>query len=152
LQALSLSSDAIERRATVWMANGASESNPQLQLVTSVRQSDVVPLLKSAVPALRIVPRYLDSQTHASVRAGNQTLEGFVLIGGEKGDWRETIDGVEAAVLEDTRQNLAIVRFVRLLPHDSKLTAGTSWEADHVDSKDRYGDYNERTQATSHIV
>jgi hypothetical protein len=152
LQAFSIASDAIERRATVWMAQQPSESAPQLQFVTSVRQSDVVPLLEAAVPELRVIPRYLDSQTHASVRIGKQTLEGFFLFGRERGNWRETVDGVDGAVLENTRQNLAILRYEHLLPHSSKLTAGVSWEGDHVDSDHRYGEFQERTQTTSHIV
>jgi hypothetical protein len=150
--ALSLSSDAIERRATAWVASGSGESNPRFQLVTGLRQSDVVPLLKAAVPELRVIPRYLDSQTYARLRVGDQTIEGFFLFGRERGYWRETTDGVEGVVVENTRQNLAILRAERLLPHDSKLTAGVSWEGDHVDSERRYGDFLERTRGTSHIV
>src|SRR5262245_44475412 len=71
LHALSLSSDAIERRATLRMPDGSSESTSRLQLVTSLRQSYVVPLLRAAVPALRVIPRYLDSQTHTRVRLGD---------------------------------------------------------------------------------
>ena len=152
LHALSLSSDAIERRATVWIADGSGESTPRFQVVTGLRQSDVVPLLKAAVPELRVIPRYLDSQTHASLRVGDQTIEGFFLFGRERGDWRETTDGVEGAVVENTRQDLAIVRFEHLLPHASKLTAGISWEGDHVDSEHRYGEFVERTRSTSHTV
>jgi hypothetical protein len=151
-RALTLSSDAIERRATVSIAGGSSEPTPRFQAVTGLRQSDVVPLLKAAVPALRVIPRYLDSQTHARLRVGGQAIEGFLLFGRERGDWRETTDGVEGAVVENTRQNLAIVRLVRPLPHASKLTAGVSWEGDHVDSERRYGEFVERTQSTSHIV
>jgi hypothetical protein len=151
-QALSLSSDAIERRATLWTASRSDAPTPRFQLVTSLRQSEVVPFLKTAVPELRVVPRYTDSQTHASLRAGEQTIEGFFLTGRERGAWRETVDGVEGAVIEDTRQNLAIVRVERLLPRDSKLTAGMSWEGDHVDSQHRYGDFNEQTRTTSQIV
>lgn len=152
LQAVTLSSDAIERRATAWLASGPNASAPQFRLVTSVRQSDVAPFLKAAVPALKVIPRYFDSQTYASVRAGEQTLEAFVLIGRERGDWRETVDGVQGAVIENTRQNLAVVRFQRLLPHDSKLTAGMSWEGDHVDSDHRYGTFSDQTRTTSHIL
>jgi hypothetical protein len=152
LQALSISSDAIERRVTVWMAPASIGSTPGLQLVTSLRQSDVVPLLKSAVPELRVVPRYVDSQTHASLRTADETIEAFLLFGQEKGDWRETIDGVEGAVLDNTRQNLAIIRYERRLPRESRLSAGVSWEGDHVDSRHRYGAYDEQTRATSHIV
>jgi hypothetical protein len=148
----SLSGDVIERRATLWMARGSSASTSQFQLVTSLRQSDVVPLLKLAVPELRVIPRYLDSQTYASLRVGEQTIEGFFLFGRERGDWRETVDGVEGAVVENTRQNLTILRVQRHLPHDSKLTAGISWEGDHVDSERRYGAFNERTRTTSHII
>jgi hypothetical protein len=151
-RALSVSSDLIERRATLWLAHGSGEVTPPLQLVTSVRQSDVAPFLAAAVPALNVIPRYTDSQTFASWRVGQQTIEGFFLFGRERGDWRETIDGVDAAVLQNTRQNLAIVRFVRVLPHDSKLTAGVSWEGDHVDSDYHYGEFNEGTQSTSHLV
>ncbi|HET7251715.1 MAG TPA: hypothetical protein VFI79_17865 [Gemmatimonadales bacterium] len=151
-EALSTSSDAIERRATAWLAEGSNASGPQLRLVTSLRQSDVAPFLKAAVPALKVIPRYLDSQTYASVRDGEQSIEGFLLIGRERGDWRETVDGVEGAVLENTRQNLAVVQYERLLPHDSKLTAGTSWEGDHVDSDHRYGDFQAQTRTTSHIL
>jgi len=151
-QTLSMSSDAIERRATLFMARGSDAPTPQLQLVTSLRQSDVVPLLEAAVPALKVIPRYFDSQTHVSYRAGGHTIEGFFLFGRERGDWRETTDGVEGAVVENTRQNLAIVRYERLLPHDSKLTAGVSWEGDHVDSEHRYGEFDERTETASHIV
>lgn len=150
--ALSLSSDAVERRATAWIANGAGTPHHGFQMVTGLRQSDVVPLLKAAVPELRVIPRYLDSQTYASLQLGDQTIEGFFLFGRERGDWRETTDGVEGAVVENTRQNLAIVRAVRTLPHASKLTAGVSWEGDHVDSERRYGDFLERTHGTSHIV
>jgi hypothetical protein len=87
-----------------------------------------------------------------SYRAGNQTIEGFFLFGRERGDWRETTDGVEGAVVENTRQNLTIIRYENLLPHHSKLTAGVSWEGDHVDSEHRYGEFDERTQTASHIV
>jgi hypothetical protein len=152
LQGMTIASDAIERRATLWMAHGPSDAPPQFQLVTSVRQSDVVPLLKMAVPELKAIPRYLDSQTHASLRFGDQTIEGFFLFGRERGDWRETTDGVEGAVIENTRQNLAILRYQSLLPHDSKLTAGVSWEGDHVDSDRRYGEFQDQTQTASHIV
>jgi len=151
-RALSVSSDLIERRATLWLAHGSGEVTPPLQLVTSVRQSDVVPFLEAAVPELKVIPRYTDSQTYASWRFGQQAIEGFFLFGREHGDWRETIDGVDAAVLQNTRQNLAIVRFVRLLPRDSKLTAGVSWDGDHVDSEYRYGQFNEGTRSTSHIL
>lgn len=150
--ALSLSSDAIERRAAVWIADRSGESTPRFQMVTGLRQSDVVPLLKAAVPELRAIPRYLDSQTHARLRVGDQSIEGFFLFGRERGDWRETTNGVEGAVVENTRQNLAIVRFERLLPHASTLTGGISWEGDHVDSERRYGEFVERTQSTSHTV
>jgi hypothetical protein len=150
--ALSLSSDVIERRATLWVANGASTSATQFRLVTSLRQSDVAPFLEAAVPQMRMIPRYLDSQTHASVRIGDQTVEGFFLFGAEKGDWRETIDGVDGAVLDNSRQNLAVVRWVRPLPGDSKLTAGISWEADYVNSEFLYGEFNQSTRNTSHIV
>lgn len=149
---LSMASDAVERRATGSVARGSSASSTQLRVVTSVRQNYVVPLLKAVVPALRVVPRYLDSQTYASLRAGDQTIEGFFLFGHERGDWRETIDGVQAAVLDDTRQNLAIVRYERRLPHDSKLTAGMSWEGDHVNSERRYADFIERTKTISHVL
>lgn len=152
LNAMSISSDAIERRATVWLVPGPTETQARLQLVTSVRQSDVAPFLKAAVPELRVIPRYLDSQTHVSLRAGDQTIEGFFLFGRERGDWRDSTDGVEAAVLDNTRQNLAVVRYERRLPHDSKLTAGVSWEGDHVNSEHRYGDTVELTRATSHLV
>ncbi len=150
--ALSLASDAIERRATVSMARGDDASSAQMHVVTSVRQSDVAPPLKSAVPVLKIIPRYLDSQTHARLRKGNQTIEAFALFGREKGDWRETTDGREDAVFENTRQNLGIVRWEALLPHDSRLTAGASWEGDHVNSEHRYGEFVERTRAASRIV
>lgn len=150
--ALSMASDAVERRATAWVARGSSTATTQFRLVTSVRQNYVVPLLKTVVPALRVVPRYLDAQTFASFRAGDQTIEGFFLFGHERGDWRETIDGVEGAVLDDTRQSLAIVRFERRLPHESRLTAGMSWEGDRVDSERRYGGFNERTKTTSHML
>ena len=63
LRSLSLSSDAIERRATFSMVRGDAVSTPQLQVVTGLRQSDVAPFLKAAVPELRVIPRYLDSQT-----------------------------------------------------------------------------------------
>jgi hypothetical protein len=152
LQALRLSSDLIERRATLWLARGSSASTPQLELVTSVRQSDVAPFLKAAVPELNVIPRYIDSQTYASWRSGRQKIEGYFLFGRETGTWRETVDSVEAAVIEDTRQNLAIVRYERLLPGDSRLTAGISWEGDHVASEHRYGTYNEQTRTASHIV
>ncbi|HET9326140.1 MAG TPA: hypothetical protein VFQ05_05145 [Candidatus Eisenbacteria bacterium] len=151
-QALSLSSDAIERRATFSMARGSGVSTPRLQLVTSVRHSDVVPLLRLVVPELRAIPRYLDSQTHARLQLGDQAIEGFFLFGRERGDWRETIDGVEGAVLEDTQQNLAIVRIERRLPHESTLRVGASWESGQVDSEHRYGDFAERTQSMSRIV
>jgi hypothetical protein len=151
--ALSLASDAVERRATLWMtAEPGGVSNPQLQVVSSFRQSDVVPLLEIAVPELRVVPRYLDSQTHARFRTGRHTVEGFLLLGHERGDWRETVDSVDAAVLEDTRQNLAILRYERLLPRGSRLTAGISWEGDDVDSEHRYGDFTGRTRSASQIV
>src|SRR5262245_27483199 len=58
-QALSLSSDAIERRATLYAARGSGGSTPQLQVLTSIRHSDVVPLLETLVPELRVIPRYL---------------------------------------------------------------------------------------------
>jgi hypothetical protein len=150
--ALAMSSDAIERRATVWAARGSTPSTTQFRWVSSVRQNYVVPLLRELVPALRVVPHYLDSQTYAGVRAGDQTFEGFLLLGHERGDWREMIDGVEGAVLDDSWQNLAVVRYQRELPHDSKLTAGMSWEGDHVDSERRYANYHERTKNTSHIL
>jgi hypothetical protein len=134
------------------MERGESASRAQIQLNTSLRQSDVAPFLKAAVPELRVIPRYLDSQTHVRLRAGEQAIEGFFLFGRERGDWRETTDGVEGAVLENTRQDLAIVRFERLLPYDSRLTAGISWEGDHVASEHRFGDFVERTRSTSHIV
>lgn len=152
LQALSLSSDLIERRATLWFARGSQGSAPPFQLVTSVRQSDVVPFLTAAVPELRVIPRYTDSQTYASWRVGRQTIRGFFLFGRETGNWRETVDGVDAAVIEDTRQNLAIVQYERQLPGDSKLTAGISWEGDHVASEHRYGEFNEQKRSASHIV
>src|SRR5262249_12549876 len=75
-QALSLASDLIERRATLWLRRGSQASRPMFQLVTGMRQSDVAPFLKTAVPALRAIPRYTDSQTYASVRLGRQTIEG----------------------------------------------------------------------------
>src|SRR4029078_4940572 len=101
----------------------------------------------------KVIPRYFDSQTHASWRTGDQTIEGFLLLGRERGDWRETTDdGVDAAVIENTRQDLAILRSVRLLPGDAKLTTGVSWEGDHVASEHRYGDVVEHKQGTSHIV
>jgi hypothetical protein len=152
LQALSLSSDLVERRATFWFARGSQAAEPAFQLVTSVRQSDVVPLLVAAVPALRVIPRYTDSQTYAKLRMGRQSIEAFVLVGREMGDWRETVGGLEAAVLEDTRQNLAVVRVVRTLPAGSRLTAGNSWEGDHVASDHRYGEFDQQTNTTSHIV
>ena len=151
-EAMALSSDAIERRATVFLARGSSESNRQFQVVTGLRQSDVAPFLKQAVPELKVIPRYFDSQTHASLRLGDQTIEGFVLLGRERGDWQETTDGVDGAVIENTRQDLAIIRTTRLLPDDAKLTAGVSWEGDHVDSERRYGDFAQSTRTTSHIV
>jgi hypothetical protein len=150
-QALSLSSDLVERRATLWFARGTGAATPPFQIVTSVRQSEVVPFLTAAVPELRVIPRYTDSQTYASLRFGGNKLEGFFLFGRERGDWRETVDGVDAAVLEDTRQNLAVVRYERRLPHQSKLTVGVSWEGDHVSSERRYGEFDERTRSTSHI-
>lgn len=151
-QSLALSSDAIERRATLSFARGSDPSGPQVQLVTGLRQSDVAPFLKAAVPELKVIPRYLDSQTHAKLQMGEQTIEGFLLLGRERGDWRETTDGVEGAVIENTRQDLAIVRYERRLPQDSKLTAGISWEGDHVDSDHRYGAVDQGTHGTSHIV
>lgn len=152
-QSVSLSSDAIERRVTAYLAQGSNESPSQLQIVTGLRQSDVAPFLKSAVPELKVIPRYFDSQTHARWRTGDQTIEGFLLLGRERGDWRETTgDGVDAAVIENTRQDLAILRSVRLLPGDAKLTTGVSWEGDHVASEHRYGDVVEHKQGTSHIV
>lgn len=151
-EALSLSSDAIERRATVYFARGSNESPQRLQIVTGLRQSDVAPILKQAVPELKVIPRYLDSQTHASLRLGDQTIEGFFLFGRERGDWQEITDGVTGAVIEDTRQDLAILRTLRLLPGDSKLTAGVSWEGDHVNSERRYGDFSDHTHTTSHVV
>ena len=152
LQALSLASDLIERRATLWLMRGSQASSPAFQMVTGMRQSDVAPFLKMAVPALRVIPRYTDSQTYASVRLGRQTIEGFFLFGRERGDWRETVDAVEAVVLENTRQDLGIVRCERELPGDSKLAAGVSWEGDHVNSERRYGAFIERTRAASHLV
>ena len=152
VRALSISSDLVERRVTFWAASGFNAPAPRLQLVTSVRQSDVAPFLKDAVPALRAIPRYLDSQTYASARLGAQTLEGFFLFGRETGVWRETVDSVEAAVLDNTRQNLAVVRMVTPLPRESKLTTGVSWEGDHVDSDHQYGPTDEQTHTTSHIV
>lgn len=151
-QSLSLSSDAIERRATFFMARGSDVSTPRLQVVTSLRHSDAVPFLESAVPELRVIPRYFDWQSYTSLRMGDQTIEGFFLFGREKGNWIETIDGVEGAVLENTRQNLAIVRYQRLLPHESKLSVGASWEGDHVNSEHRYGDFIEQKGGVSHIV
>ena len=151
-EALMLSSDAIERRATVFLARGASESPRQFQVVTGMRQSDVAPILKQAVPELKVIPRYLDSQTHASLRLGDQTIEGFVLLGRERGDWQETTDGVDGAVIENTRQDLAVVRTTRLLPDASTVTAGVSWEGDHVNSERRYGEFVQRTRTTSHLV
>lgn len=151
-QALSLASDLIERRATLSLTRGSPASGHAFQMVTAMRQSDVPPLLELAVPALRAIPRYTDSQTYASVRLGPQTIEGFVLLGRESGDWRETLDGVQTVVLEDTRQNLAIVRYVRELPGDSKLAGGVSWEGDHVDSEHRYAELSERTNTASQIV
>jgi hypothetical protein len=151
-QAVSLASDLIERRAALWLTRGSEASGPKFQMVTGVRQSDVALFLKMAVPALRVIPRYNDSQTYASLRLGRQTIEGYVLLGRESGDWRETVDSVEAVVLENTRQDLAIVRWVRELPGDSKLTAGVSWEGDHVESERRYGEFTARTLTASHIV
>jgi hypothetical protein len=150
--AISISSDAIERRATIWAVPSPIGSRTQLQVVTSLRQSDVAPFLKDAVPELRVIPRYLDSQTHVSFRDGNQTIEGFFLFGRERGDWREMSDTVETAVLENTRQDLAVLRYEHRLPHYSKVTAGVSWEGDHVDSEHLYGDFIEGTKSTSHIV
>lgn len=150
-QALSVSSDLIERRATLWVARGWNAPIPRFQIVTSVRQSDVVGFLTAAVPELRVIPRYTDSQTYASWRVGGSIVEGFFLFGRETGDWLETVDGTQAAVLEDTRQNLAIVRIERPVSRDSKLTASVSWEGDHVDSEHRYGTFDERTRTTSHI-
>jgi len=151
-QSLALSSDAIERRATFSFARGSDAANPDFQIVTGLRQSDVAPFLKAAVPELKVIPRYLDSQTHASLRIGDQTVEGFFLFGRERGDWRETTDGVAGAVLENTRQDLAIIRYERPLPWESKLDAGVSWEGDHVDSDHRYGNFDQSTQGTSHLV
>ena len=151
-EALSLSSDAIERRATIYLAQGSSESPGRLQVVTGLRQSDVAPILKQAVPELKVIPRYFDSQTHANLRLGDQTIEGFFLFGRERGDWQEITDGVTGAVIENTRQDLAIVRTTRILPDDSKVTAGVSWEGDHVNSERRYGEFSDRTHTTSHIV
>ena len=149
-EALSLSSDAIERRATVYLAQG--DSPRRLQIVTGLRQSDVAPILKQAVPELKVIPRYFDSQTHASLQLGDQTVEGFFLFGRERGDWQEITDGVVGAVIENTRQDLAIVRTTRLLPDASKVTAGVSWEGDHVNSERRYGEFSDHTHTTSHIV
>ena len=151
-QALSLSSDAIERRATLYAARGSGGATPQLQILTSFRHSDVVPLLETLVPELRVIPRYLDSQTHASLRMGDQTIEGFVLLGRERGDWRETTDGVEGAVIENTQQDLGVLRYERRLPHESKLTVGTSWERDQVYSEHRWGEFLEQTQSFSYIA
>lgn len=152
LQALSVSSDLIERRATVWLARDSLGVLPPFQLVTSVRQSDVAPILKAAVPALQVIPRYVDSQTFARVQLGAQTFEGFFLFGRERGDWRERVDSVDAVVLENTRQDLAVLRVERPLSGDSKLTAGVSWEGDHVYSEHRYGEFNEQVWNASHIV
>ncbi len=151
-QSLSVSSDLIERRATLWIARGWSEEAPRFQMVTSVRQSDVVPFLEDAVPELKAIPRYTDSQTYTSLRLGDQTIEGFFLFGRETGDWREVLNGEHAAVLQDTRQNLAIVRAVRRLPLDSRLTAGVSWEGDHVDAQYHFGQFNQGTRSASHIL
>lgn len=151
-QTLSLASDLIERRATLSLTRGSPASGPEFHVATGMRQSDVPPVLELAVPALRAIPRYTDSQTYVSVRLGPQTIKGFFLFGRESGDWRETIDGVEAVVLEDTRQDLAIVRYERELPANSKLAGGVSWEDDHVESEHRWAELTEWTQSASQIV
>ena len=151
-QILSLASDLIERRATLSFTRGSPASDQAFHMVTGMRQSDVPPILELAVPALRAIPRYTDSQTYASVRLGPQTIEGFFLFGRESGDWREAINGVEAVVLEDTRQDLAIVRYERQLPGDSKLAGGISWEGGRVESEHRYGELLEGTWSASQIA
>lgn len=149
--ALSASSDGIERRATLSMASGTGSSTPRAEVVTSVRQSDVVAPLKNAVKALRIIPQYIDSQTLAALHAGDHTIEGFFLFGREKGDWYDAANGLDELVHENTRQDLAILHYEHPLPHDSKLSAGASWEADHVDSDHRFGGFDDQTRASSRI-
>ncbi len=149
--ALSAASDGVERRVTLSMANGSNSSGPLVEVVTSVRQSDVVPLLKDAVKALRIIPDYMDSQTLAALHLGDNTIEGFFLEGRETGDWQNTGDGLDGLVHENTRQDLSIVQYEHPLPHDSKLSAGASWEVDNVQSAYSFGAFDDRTQAYSRI-
>jgi hypothetical protein len=150
--ALSVSSDAIERRATLWMASSSNSSAPRATVVTSVRQSDVVGPLKRAVKALRIIPDYLDSQTLATLRTGDHTIEGFFLHGRESGNWNDRADGLDGSVHEDTRQDVAILRYELRLPHESKLSAGVSWEADLVDSRHTFGEFDEQARGRSRIL
>jgi hypothetical protein len=150
--ALSVSSDAIERRATLWMARGSGSSASRATVVTSVRQSDVVGPVKRAVRALSIIPDYLDSQTLATLRMGDHTIEGFFLHGRESGDWNDTADGLDGSVHEDTRQDVAILRYELRLPHASRLSGGVSWEADFVDSRHAFGTFDEQTRGHSRIL
>jgi hypothetical protein len=144
------STDGIERRGTLSLASGSDSSRKRADLVTSIRQNQVIGLL-TAIKGLEVIPESMDNQTFAKLQFGAHTLQGFCRFGREKGDWHDPADARKSFVQENSFQQLAFVQYDLRLPRGLRLGLGTSWEKNDIDSHREFDQFKETIQAHSEI-